>query len=90
MAIGVPGLSEIESPWFDDLVRVPDHIAGAVAAWDIDNNRLAASPKKYSDVLRQMFADNPNFALVRLKIGDRGLQASRVMISQRPLGAPSA
>jgi hypothetical protein len=49
VAIGIPGVAEgaEKGVWFDDLIRVPDHIAGAVAAWDIDNNRLPSGGEKF-------------------------------------------
>jgi hypothetical protein len=87
--IGIPGPPEgaVRGNWYDDLIRVPDHIAGACAAWDIDKRQLPASGEKFKDVLQQVFADNPNFVLVRLRITEHGMQASRVEISRTPPAA---
>jgi hypothetical protein len=87
VAIGIPGPSNDAEKglWYDDLIRVPDYLAGATAAWDIKGNLLPTNSPKFAEIIRQVLADNPNIALVRLALNDRGLQASRLILSRKPI-----
>jgi hypothetical protein len=55
---------------YDCLVRVPDFIAGAASAFEVQGNRVAIPPHpKYGVLLREVFLDNPRIGLLGLSIG---------------------
>jgi len=86
MAIGTPDSSAPAKTgtWYDSLIRIPDHIAGTAAAWNIDINQLPAAQPKFGQIAREVFADNPNILMLRLRIGST-LNCSYVRISRTPL-----
>jgi hypothetical protein len=51
--------------WCDSLLRVPDHLAGMVSAWDFDQNTIPEA-RKYQQVLTGGIASNSNVQLLRL------------------------
>lgn len=56
-----------ESTWFDDLIRAPDYIAGAMAQWDfwtIEGNPV--SPK-VADVIALAISENPNLIILTIQ-----------------------
>ena len=46
-------------PWYDPVLRVPDHIAGAVAGWNQSAEGIDTLPQKYQQLLR-LIATHPN------------------------------
>lgn len=79
--------------WCDAQLRIPDHFAGVVSAWDLGTNEIPATSAKYMPVLTEVIADQPNVHLVRLIPSWREeslyLQASRVAVSRNPLPFPA-
>jgi hypothetical protein len=64
--LGVNGpVEEGGTLWCDSLLRVADHIAGMVSAWDFEQDRMPEA-RKYSQVLVGGVANNPNIQLLRL------------------------
>lgn len=65
----VPGVDG--KMWFDHLVRLPDHVAGALSAWDtstdgpVDGSRT----ELVSDMFRHVFAGADNMAMIRFYVG---------------------
>lgn len=51
--------------WCDSLLRVPDHLAGMVSAWDFDQNTIPEA-RKYRQVLTGGIVSNSNVQLLRL------------------------
>jgi hypothetical protein len=77
-----------EGLWYDDLIRVADYFAGTIAAWDVKAN--AVPKEKFARMLRDVIADSPRVLILRLRIGDEGLQVSqRQVTSTRTLPLPN-
>jgi len=65
--LGLNGpVEEGRSLWCEANLRVPDHFAGMVLAWDIVKNALRAIPLEYAQVLYHAICDRPNVCLVQL------------------------
>jgi hypothetical protein len=79
----VPGADG--SMWFDELVRLPDHMAGALSAWDMvaDEPTPASKTELVSDMLREVFAGADNVAVIRLRSDSDGSGWSRVLFERR-------
>ncbi len=79
--------------WCDAQLRIPDHFAGVVSAWDLGTNQIPAASGKYMPVLTEVIADRPNVHLVKLTpswLEERFyLHASRVAVSRNPLPLPA-
>ena len=70
--------------WSDPLTRVPDYFAGTLSAFDLSKNVLAASSKKYLQVLTHAIADNPGVSVIRLDLSLESIVPSYVKISRAP------
>lgn len=85
----VIGLPEIDptrpkQTWYDELVRVPDFLAGPLAGWDYEKN-LVTGRQKYLEILQGAVADNPNLITLILKEADKGIGVSRLLCSKEPV-----
>jgi hypothetical protein len=69
--------------WYDELIRIADYFAGTVAALDIKANVVPSD--KFVRLLRGVIADAENVAILRLRIGDDGLQVKGREISLHPI-----
>lgn len=70
------------SLWYDDLIKLPDYIAGTLASWNIKENSVHKD--KHLQMLEKVCADNPRLFIVRIRIDDDGsLQSSRIDIIAR-------
>lgn len=71
--------------WYDHLVRIPDHFAGAISAWDIAQGNLPADPQKYLQIVQEVVADKEQVQLIKLLFGadagPSGVSASRIVVS---------
>lgn len=75
--------------WFDEMVRLPDHMAGGLAAWDMVEEAPAPTSRRelVSDMLRDVFAEADNVAVIRLRADRDGFSWSRVVFGRR--GTPT-
>jgi hypothetical protein len=64
--LGVNAISREGEFWSDPFLRVPDHFAGFLAAWDLANDAIPAAPLKYRQVLEDGIASRPNVHVMRL------------------------
>lgn len=65
---GSPEEAPREGMWCDHFLRIPDHLAGAVALWDFSARGFAeAARQKHAQILEQAFAENPRIQVVRLR-----------------------
>jgi hypothetical protein len=65
-ALGVNAPVKAGRLWCDAFLRIPDHLAGVVSAWDVEQNTLAESAPKYLHVLADVIAGNPKIQIARL------------------------
>lgn len=82
LSIGMPGLSTHgkNTMWYDDLVRVPDFIAGTLARWDFRKNYIASEAPKFLQVIERVLANNPNIATVLINFSIFGVQTSTLNV----------
>jgi hypothetical protein len=83
--IGLPKPDPLKprQSWYDELVRIPDFIAGPLAAWNVTGR------EKYVDILRDAVADNPYVIALLLVETNEGIGVSRVAVSRKPPGDPA-
>jgi hypothetical protein len=72
---------ESQPMWFDPLVRIPDFLAGTVAAWNIDADRIIADHSKFVEVLRGSIANNENVEILRLRTASDELSLRRLKVT---------
>ncbi|PTB24489.1 hypothetical protein C9I56_33540 [Paraburkholderia caribensis] len=91
LAVSAP-VEQGSAPWCDAQLRIPDHFAGVVSAWDLGTNQLPATAAKYLPVLTEAVADRSNVHLIKVTSSWKGenlhLDASRVVVSKDPLPPP--
>jgi hypothetical protein len=89
--IGVPEVDSAnpKRSWYDELIRIPDFLAGPLASWDYNNN-LVPGRQKYVDLLQDAVADNPNLIVLRLSEIDGRIGVSRLMVSKTPFPGSDA
>jgi hypothetical protein len=72
-----------QSAWFDDLIRAPDHIAGAIARWDFWADQDAPVSPKVAEVIESAIAENPNLIILAIRCSVFGISCSRVRTFSR-------
>lgn len=77
--------SSAKPMWFDELIRLADHFAGTLAAWDTKTNTVLGKMDKFVRMFEDVIADARNLVILDLKIGHEGLlQSSRFDVSRTP------
>jgi hypothetical protein len=79
-----PDPAKPSQSWYDEMVRIPDFLAGPLAGWNFREN-LVTGRQKYVDILRGAVADNPNVITLLLVDTENGIGVSRLLCSQRPI-----
>jgi hypothetical protein len=81
--IGIPNPDPLKpkQTWYDELVRIPDFLAGPLAGWDLMNN-LVTGRQKYLEILQGVVADNPYVTTFILKGEEKGIGVSRLGCSK--------
>lgn len=91
--IGVPDQAKQEGAmWFDELIRLPDYIAGILSAWDFEQNFLPPTRQeknKYLQLAQDVIADSQNTAIINIRY-DQVVSASQILTSRRPFESPQA
>lgn len=84
--IGTPDLKQVNSDqmWFDELIRIPDFLAGPLAGWDYRKN-LVTGRQKYIEILQGVVADNPYLITLILAETESGIGVSRLICSRSPI-----
>ncbi|MHB9100122.1 MAG: hypothetical protein ACYC2E_01190 [Sulfuricella sp.] len=78
--------AEKNAMWFDEYVRLPDYIAGILAAWNFTTNELPGDKGKYLKLAEDVVADARNMAVLNVRY-DNFAQCSRIVFSKNPSGA---
>lgn len=76
LVYGIP--EESDAMWYDEFNRIPDHIAGAIADYDISNN--AVSNNKFKGIIEEVMASNENLLYYKLILEKSKIQTSRILI----------
>jgi hypothetical protein len=79
-----PDPANPKQSWYDELVRIPDFLAGPLAGWHYERN-LVTGRQKYPDILQGAVADNPYMITLILKDMESGIGVSRLLCSKNPL-----
>jgi hypothetical protein len=82
--IGVQGENANGALWFDSLVRIPDFVAGALAATRLDLEKTVSQKEKHARLIREVFADNDNLLVMRVDL-NASSHVSRIVLSSTPL-----
>jgi hypothetical protein len=69
-----------EQPWFDELIRVPDHLAGALSAFDPQTGDV--STQKHLDLLARVISDAPNIAVIETKVQRNAFGCAALIMSR--------
>jgi len=78
-----PHASNGQSTWFDDLIRAPDHIAGAIARWDFWADQGSPVSPKVAEVIENAIAENANLVILAIRCSGFGISCSRVRTFSR-------
>jgi hypothetical protein len=70
--------------WYDELVRIPDFVAGPLASWNY-TDKLVPGRQKYVDILMGAVADNPYLVTLLFQDREEGVGVSRLLCSKAPL-----
>ncbi|ESS68488.1 hypothetical protein MGMO_146c00270 [Methyloglobulus morosus KoM1] len=84
LLIGVKEKGE-QQLWYDEINRIPDHLASALASWDLNNNTVKRV--KHTDVLRQCFADNHFCSIIAIDLSPTLFKCCRLTVSKNPIKA---
>lgn len=72
-----------QSAWLDDLIRAPDHIAGAIAGWDFRADQGSLLSPKVAEVIESAIVENPNLIILAIRCSLFGISCSRVRAFSR-------
>jgi hypothetical protein len=79
-----PDPGKPKQTWYDELVRIPDFLAGPLAGWDYRKN-LVTGRQKYLEILQDAVADNPYLITLLLTDRENGIGVSRLLCSKDPI-----
>ena len=69
--------------WFDEFIRIPDYIAGVLAAWEFAKNNLPPAQPKFVELAEDVIAAATNMAVFTVRY-TRELQTGRMVFSREP------
>jgi hypothetical protein len=72
-----------QSAWFDDLIRAPDYIAGAMARWDFWADQGSPVRPKVAEVIERAIAENPNLVIFAIRCSVFGISCFRIRAFNR-------
>jgi hypothetical protein len=78
--------------WYDPLVRVPDFLAGALAAFNYNYRTNESGREKVTDLITKVFADAPNICVLVVSTEDNLFSFNLMTITamQHPPGTESS
>ena len=76
--------SSRDDEFYEEFVRVPDYITGALADYKVDTDEITHD--KFAPVIRDLIADNTRNVFVFRLVFDQlvGLSCSRILFSKKP------
>lgn len=83
IGIPTPDTKRPNQTWYDELVRIPDFVAGPLASWNFRDN-LVPDKQKYLSLLEGAVADNPTLVTLLLSTTDGGFGIARLRCSKTP------
>jgi hypothetical protein len=79
-----PDPANPKQTWYDELVRIPDFLAGPLAAWNFKKD-LVTGRQKYVDILQDVVADNPYLTMLLLSDTEKGIGVTRLLCHKNPM-----
>lgn len=73
----------VEVMWFDEFVRLPDYIAGVLAAWNFKKNEFPDEQEKFVVLAEQVIATARNMAILCIDHSET-FRVSRRVFSVEP------
>lgn len=67
-----------DAMWYDELVRLPDYVAGILSAWNFGTNEIPAERDKYRVMAQDFAAFAENIMVFKVRY-DTGFQAGRIV-----------
>jgi hypothetical protein len=67
--------------WFDELIRLPDYVAGILAAWDFETNEIPGEKDKYRVMAQEFAASAENIMVFKVRY-DTGFQSCRLVFGK--------
>jgi hypothetical protein len=85
IAIGLPGPRNDgrKGSFIDEVVRLPDYIASAVAGTDLNRVQPVSLSQKAGDIIGKAFVDSSNIALLRVDLPPRLQLVRRTIVSSK-------
>lgn len=82
--IAVPTPNALENAmWYEEFVRLPDYIAGILAAWNFEANKIPGDKTKYRRLAEDLMGDARNMAILKIRYND-SFQPSRIKFERSP------
>ena len=83
LVVGAPDRSGgKEVMWFDYLVRSADWFAGALAAWDREQNQLPTEHRKYMQLIEDVISDADNIVCFNLNVTGETVRCSHLSLTR--------
>jgi hypothetical protein len=87
--IGVPTNSASgQGMFYDPFVRVPDFYAGGLASWNFEENRVAAAPSKYRELVEKVICNNRRLSALVLRISADAAMFTRLVVDKNAKLSP--
>jgi hypothetical protein len=84
LSVALPRPDSAENAmWFDELIRLPDYVAGILAAWNLARNEIPSEKAKYMVMAQQFVASAENIMVFKV-LYDTEFQSSRLLFNSPP------
>lgn len=81
IAVPTPDAGQ-DAMWYDELVRLPDYMAGMLAAWNFETNEIPADRSKYRVMAEDFAAFAENIMIFKVRY-DTAFQTSRIVFRKK-------
>ena len=75
-----------DAMWYDEFVRLPDYVAGILAAWNFETNQIPAERIKYRIMAQDFAAFAQNIMVFKIRYDTR-FQSSRIVFGKESTAA---
>lgn len=82
ICVGIPTTNDAGGLWYDEMIRIPDHFAGTLADWDIDNN--LNSKDKFITMIEGVIADNNFCVIIESSFEVNCYSSKRIVTESKP------
>lgn len=75
--------------FYDELIRVPDYVAGALSRLDYHSRMLASEKSKHKDLVERFVSGNPNLLVIQISESIVSLRASTITLTKEQRRFPA-